>query len=62
MGKFGDEYADYRRRVPSFIPWKFSRGTGDFSLRNAMVNREHLHALASVIFLVVLTLVGHFRA
>ena len=62
MGKFGDEYADYRRRVPSFIPWKLSRGTGSFSFRNAMVNREHLHALASVIFLVVLTLVGHFRA
>jgi protein-S-isoprenylcysteine O-methyltransferase Ste14 len=62
MGKFGDEYAGYCRRVPSFIPWKFSRGTGNFSFRNAMVNREHLHALASVIFLVVLTLVGHFRA
>ena len=62
MGKFGDEYADYCRRVPSFIPWKFSRGTGNFSFRNAMVNREHLHALASVIFLAVLTLVGHFRA
>jgi protein-S-isoprenylcysteine O-methyltransferase Ste14 len=61
--KFGDDYADFRRRTPSFIPYKIVRGgTGQFSLEIAKVNREHLHAMVSIVFLALLAVAAHFRA
>ena len=62
-GKFGDDYAEFRRRTPSFMPYKIVRGgSGRFSFEIAKVNREHLHALASIVFLALLASLGHFRA
>ncbi len=28
VGKFGEAYEQYRREVPAFLPWRFSRGGG----------------------------------
>ncbi|MGD0016523.1 MAG: isoprenylcysteine carboxylmethyltransferase family protein [Verrucomicrobiia bacterium] len=28
VGKFGEVYEQYRREVPAFLPWRFSRGGG----------------------------------
>jgi protein-S-isoprenylcysteine O-methyltransferase Ste14 len=60
--QFGEAYAEYCRRVPAFLPLRYGGGTEGFSLANAMRIREHLHVLASVIFLVILGILGHLRA
>ena len=60
--QFGEEYAEYCRRVPVFLPWRRGTGSGAFSISNAMRLREHLHALASFIFLALLAVLGHLRA
>lgn len=60
--QFGPAYADYCRRVSMFLPFRYGGGTESFSLANAMRIREHLHVLASVIFLAILAAVGYLRA
>ncbi len=60
--KFGDKYAEYCRKVPPFIPYKYVRGTGDFSFAMSVENREHLHAMVSVLYLFILAAIGHLRA
>lgn len=61
-GKFGEEFADYCRKVPAFLPYKYSHGSGTFSFKKAMGNREHLHATVHIVFIALLAIIGHFRA
>lgn len=62
LGKFGDEFEAYRKRVPFFLPWKIGAGVGDFSFSSVMRNKEHRYALGSVIFLAILEGVVRLRA
>lgn len=61
-GKFGEEFAEFCRRTPSFIPYKINRGgSGRFTFAQAMDNREHFHATVHIVFLALLGVIGHFR-
>jgi hypothetical protein len=54
METFGDDYAQYCRRVPRLIPRLISRGgAGKYSMVLALHNREHKSALCTL-FLVLL--------
>ncbi|HUV03520.1 MAG TPA: isoprenylcysteine carboxylmethyltransferase family protein [Armatimonadota bacterium] len=60
--KFGDEYSAYRGQVPSFVPRKVRLEDNGFSISNVLRNREHLYALASLAFLVLLEAAEELRS
>jgi len=62
QNKFGDQFEDYRKRVPFFFPWKVASGAGEFSLSGVMRNKEHRYVLASVVFLLMLEGAVRLRA
>ena len=62
LQRFGDKYRAYRERVPVFLPLRFHLGEARFSVRNVIGNREHLYALVSLLFLLLLEAVEEFRS
>jgi len=59
---YGEEYNEYRRRVPTFIPWKPLFTKGGFSFTELRRNREHIHAIVYILFLGLLEMIGFIRA
>jgi hypothetical protein len=60
--RFGDEFLAYKRRVPSFMPWRFRLERSGFSLSNLVRNKELRYSAGAIIFLCLLEVTEEVRA